>query len=179
MSNEVTVADAVVGAVTGRGGSENIYILGNGARARLRAVPTGLIEEAQARLQYPDPPMFYNKDMEREEPNPMDPGYLKAIEQVDRQRGLVAVDVMLIDGIELVDGVPAGDDWLKKLRFLERLGRFSLEGYDLTDEMMRLYVYLKYEAVTMVDLEEVMKRSRMSQEEYDLAKASFRSNEER
>lgn len=179
MSDFATIAAAVSETAAAHNDEEVIHILGNGARARLRAVPSGLVEEAQARILYPDPPMFQNEDMNKPEPNPLDPAYIKQVEAVDRLRGLAAMDVALTIGVELIDPIPTDGKWLQRLRFLEKRGLIDLSEYDLEDEMVLNYVYLKFEAITMPDLDIILKKSRMTQEEYDVAKASFRGDEGR
>ena len=75
--------------------------------------------------------------------------------------------------MELVDPLPEGDGWLKRLKLLERRGGLDLSGYDLDDEIDREFLYKKFVAVGSEDLAEIGKLSGISREAVRAAEDSF------
>lgn len=132
--------------------------LSSGYWVRIRPVSAHLIDSAQAMVATPDPPMVYIEEKGREEQNPSDPAYLRALERVDIERSLAATDAMILFGVELVneDGglfeLPPDSEWLDKLRLLERKGIISLSEYDLEDPLDKEFAFKKLVAVSSVDL---------------------------
>lgn len=168
-----------VEAVRARQGSdEEIVTLSTGIRARLVPVSASLVQDAASRVEDPPVPMWYNPDKEREEPNPADPDYLRKLERADQRRGVAAIDVLVVMGVELVDGVPDDDRWLNKLKLLERQGHVDLTGYDLEDALDREFVYKKYVAVGNEDYATIMQFSGVGEGEVRRARRSFRGDAE-
>lgn len=132
-------------------GNDAEQLLSTGIRARLVPVAAALVEEAMAEVKDPPIPKWHNPDKDREEDNPSDPGYLDALAEARRQRGLAAIDTAIMFGVELLDGLPEDDSWIKKLKFLEKRGRISLAGYDLEDQIDLEFVYKKFIAVGGAD----------------------------
>jgi hypothetical protein len=136
----------------------------------VRVVPVSpsLIADVRNRIKDPEPPMFYVETKGREEPNLEDPHYKAEIERAKQERGQAAIDAYCMFGIELVDGLPEDDSWIKRLRYL------GLEFDEDDDEMLEFY-YKKYVAVAMQDYDEIQLQSvsvrRIAQKE-----ASFRGN---
>lgn len=126
---------------------EGIRTLTSGVRVRLNSVPLGLIEEVTSAVEEPDVPMWYNPDKDREEPNPNNPEYVKAVKKADRERSIAAIETCIMFGFDLVDGMPDSDDWLEKIKFLEMKGRIDLSQYDLDNPYHREFIYKRYVAV--------------------------------
>jgi len=137
-------------------GGGNTVTLSTGVQARLVPVATALIEDAQSRVEEPQPPVVFIKEKEREEANYNDPDYRRAVEQARRKRGMAVIDTIIMFGVELVDGVPDDDGWLGKLKFLEKQGHISLDGYDLDDDMEREFLYKKNVAVAAEDYDRLL-----------------------
>lgn len=126
--------------------------LSTGVRAILKAVPAGLIDESQAKIKDPPVPLQTIEGRDLPVENPLDPDYQAGLREANQARGNAIIDVMVLFGMELVDGVPADDNWLKKLKFLEKRNRIDLSSYDLDDELEREFVYKRFVATGTDDL---------------------------
>lgn len=121
--------------------------LSTGVRVILRRVPPGLLEDVVNRVKDPEVPIFYDTDKDREIPNPSHPDYLRAKEQANRDRSVAIIETTVLFGIELVDGLPEEEAWLKNLRFLSKRGVFDLDAYDLDDNLDKEFLYKRYIAL--------------------------------
>lgn len=164
---------------SGDGEADKPTTLSTGVRAILRPVTVSLIDEVTARIEDPPIPMWHNPDKDREEENPADPAYHRALEEAARLRGLAAIDAMILFGVELVDGLPDDGAWLKNLRYLERLGHIDLSGFDLSDDLDQEFLYKRYAAVGKHDLERLSEKSGQDREDVDRAVATFRGDDSR
>jgi hypothetical protein len=132
--------------------------LSSGYWVRIRPVSAHLIDGAQAMIETPEPPMVFIEEKGREEQNPSDPAYLRALERVDIDRSLAATDAMILFGVELVteDGdkyeLPPDSEWLDKLNLLARKGIISLSEYDLDDPLDKEFAFKKLVVISSVDL---------------------------
>lgn len=159
---------AVIVAKTNTKDGDGNVVLSTGIKGKILPVAASLIEEVTAKIKDPDVPVWYNKDKEREEPNPVDPIYLKQMEEANRRRGVVALDAMVMFGLDLVDPVPEGDIWVKKLKWL------GIE-FDERDDFEREFAYKKYVVCGSSDLIEISKLAGITQEAVEDAVKSFRS----
>jgi hypothetical protein len=101
------------------------------------------------------------------------------MEDAGRKRGIAAMDAMVMFGVELVDGLPDDDKWLKKLQNMEKHGLLDLSGYDFDDETDKEFVYKRFVAVDTNVIERLSEISGISAEDVEEAERSFRGNEER
>jgi hypothetical protein len=115
-----------------------------GYTVRVKAMPAAIISDVTNRIPDPEIPVWYNKDMERNEANPNDPEYIRAKEVVDRKRGESMIDATVMFGIELPDGVPPTEDWLPRLKFMEKRNQIDLSSFDLTDPLEIEFVFKRY-----------------------------------
>lgn|SRR3990167_5855566 len=150
----------------------DIVTLSTGVRVCLRPVAATLLEDVTARVPEPSVPVWHNEEKGRDEPNPADPDYQRALTAAARSRGLAAIDALILFGVELVDPVP--DGWEKRLRLMERRGLLSLEGYDLGDEVDREFLFKRFVAIGNDDLVLIGRRSRLTPEDVADAASSFR-----
>ena len=154
--------------------------LSTGIKARLKSVSQSIIQDAVALCKEPRPPMWPNPDKDgREEPNPLDPEYLEAMDEHKRKIRAVTFDTFAMFGIELVDGLPADDGWLKRLRVMEKLGHLDLGRFDLDDEIDREFLYKRYVAMGNEDYVLIGIVSGITQEEVRQAADSFPGDEGR
>jgi hypothetical protein len=137
--------------VRGQGDSE-IITLSTGVVVRLKPVSSSLVEQMKSAIPMPDVPVVFIKEKQREEENPNDPRYLKQVEEVNQRRSDAILDALCIFGIELVDGLPEDDAWLKNLKRLERRGVLDLSGFDLEDEFDLDLLYKRNIAIAGDDL---------------------------
>lgn len=147
-----------------------------GIKVRIEPVPVNLIDDVTSRIKDPDVPTFYNEDKEREEPNPNDPQYLRDCEEAEMTRNRAAMDAMVLFGIDLVEGLPEDDSWIKKLKYLERLERINLSNYDLDDELDREFLFKRYIVADANIIGLISQASGVSPEEVSRIEDSFPDN---
>lgn len=161
------------------GGERNLFELPDGVIVRVTPVSAALIDEVSSRIKDPPIPTYFNDEKGRDEPNPADPKYLEALQGAQRQRGVAAIDAMVMFGIELENGLPKDDKWLGKLQWLEKRGTLDLSQYDLEDPVEKEFVYKRFVACGGEILDAVTKASGISGEDIVRAEASFRGAEGR
>lgn len=168
MSEEETKNPVVQVAHIARGDDEQkVYTLSTGYKARILPVSASLIDQVTAQIKDPEVPMWFNEDKGRDEPNPSDTAYLKAMEEAAHSRGVAALDAMIMFGIELVDPIPEDDMWLKKLR------KLGVE-IDPEDDLDREFAFKKYIATSAEDLSILSEKSGMGEEAVTEAERQFR-----
>ena len=163
------------GVARTRNVSDVIVYLSDGNKARVLPVPAALIDEVSNRIPEPPVPMWHNQDAGRDEPNPDDPAYLAALRDMNRKRGIAAIDAMVMFGVELVDGLPQDEAWLKKLRMLERLGRLDLSAYNIEDLFDKEFLYKRYVAVDNIVLGKISEISGITPADVEAAELPFQS----
>ena len=160
--------------------SDGTLMLSTGVKARLRPVSQSIIQDAIALCREPRPPMWANPDKDgRAEPNPLDPDYLEAVEEYQAHMRAVTFDCFAMFGIEIVDGLPSDDKWLREIRLMERLGHLDLGKFDLDDELDREFLYKRYVAMGNADYVIIGAMSGIREEEVRRAADSFPGDEER
>lgn len=158
----------------------DVTTLKNGLRIRVSAVSDLLVEKALNEVPVPKPPMVTDEDrggimVE----NPNDPRYLQEMEAYQRKLGEATIDAAILWGIELLDDMPDDSKWLHQLRYYAKRGHFNLDGYDLEDEFEKKFLFLRYFGLDSETIADLMPKivSRMSEEEIEAARESFRSDE--
>jgi hypothetical protein len=127
-------------------------VLSTGVRVRLKPVSSSLVEDLKAVITDPPVPVFFNPDKEREEENPSDPAYLAKLDQNNIKRAEAVLSALIEFGVELLDGLPEDDKWLRKLERLQKRHGLDLSGFDLADEYDREFLYKRYVVVAGADL---------------------------
>lgn len=159
-----------------------VRTLSTGVRVRLKPVPMGLWQDALKMLRRKEPkvPTFVNKDKGgRVEENPSDPDYQVALVAYAEEQQSVTSDILLMFGVDLVDGVPEDTSWLRKLQVLERMGTVDLSQYDLDDDIALEFVYKKYVAAGPRDAALLGSGIGASEEEIDESVDFFPGDTER
>lgn len=151
-------------------------VLPSGDRIKVTPVSATLIDEVVSRVEDPEIPTWHNPDKDRDELNPNDPKYLRALQVAERQRGVAAMDAMVMFGVELIDGVPDSETWLKKLQKMEKMGRLDLSSYDLSDPIDVEFLYKRYILSDANLLNMISKASGIASEDVERAERSFQSN---
>lgn len=152
---------------------DGILVLDDGVRIRIRPVSAALISDVSARVKDPEPPIVFIKDKDRSEPNTSDPGYVRGLEIASQKRGMAVIDAMVMFGVELLDGIPSDESWLRRLKFMENKGMIDLGGYDLNDPFEREFLYKRYVVVNNNIITQISKASGLSSEDVERAKDSF------
>lgn len=144
-----------------------VVTLSTGVRARLLPVAASLLDEVRARVPVPKVPIWHNPNTERDEENPNDPAYTRALAEHVERVGVAAIDAIVLFGVELADGVPDDTRWLKKLA---RLG-IDVDADD-PDEVE--FAFKKFVAVASPDIMRIAEMSGVSGAAVERAAASFR-----
>lgn len=145
-------------------GQAGVVTLSTGVRARLVPVSASLIDEVRSRVRAPKVPVWHNPDNDRDEENPLDPEYRRAVGEYEQALGLAAMDALILFGVELIDPIPGG--WQKKLR------RLGIE-VDESDPDEVEFAYKKYVAVSIQDVQAIGQRSGVTGAAVERAAASF------
>ena len=135
-----------------RGQGDDVVTLSTGVRVKLHPVSSSLIEDLKSVIPFPEVPIVHIEDKDRDEENPNDPIYLQKVEETKMQRGDAAFAGLLEFGVELIDGLPDDDTWLKKLQRLAKRRQLDLSGFDLNDDFDKEFLYKRYVAVAGDDL---------------------------
>lgn len=162
--------NAIVEVARERSEDENldgIVTLSTGVQVKVHAVAASLIDQVSAKIHDPEPPMWYNEDKGREEPNYADPRYQRGLAEAERKRGIAAMDALIMFGFELVDGLPENDKWIRQLKMLG-------VDIDIEDPLELEFAYKKYIASSTKDLNLVTAKSGISAEDVAAAEKSFR-----
>jgi hypothetical protein len=143
---------------------DKIHTLESGVRVQLHGVSQSLLLDVTRKIAIPEVPVFIKDG--KEYPNPLDPSYGVAKERYEQDRGAAAFDAVMMFGVELVDGMPEDDLWLRKL---------ALIGIEIDDDpITREFYYKKYIALGN-DLQQLQDLMGISQEDVDAAKKSLTS----
>lgn len=152
-----------------------VITLSTGIRGKIIPVGASLIDDVVALVENPPVPKFFNEEKGREEENPNHPDYVQAMANAQRQRAVAAMETLLVFGLDLVDGIPEDDGWLKKLKFLERRGSIDLSMYPEDDPMAIELMYKKYVAVGTLDLILIGKHAGLNSRDVEEAAKAFKS----
>ena len=150
--------------------------LSTGVRVRLHAVSLDTMDRAMRKLPKPVVPVWHNPDKDADEQNPNDPDYIEAVAQYNVDQYRVSRDIFILFGMELVDGMPEDDRWLKQLRLLERLGDIDLSMFDLDDPVDREFLYKQHIALGQQDTPLISTIWGVTMPEVEAAAEFFRSN---
>lgn len=161
--------------------SDGNITLPNGVKVRINPVGAALISDVTSKIKDPEVPLWPNPEKPdrdgnpRMEPNPDDPHYAVLLEEANQKRAIAMIDTMVMFGIELVDGIPDSDEWVKKLKFMEKRGMLDISGYDLDDPFDREFLYKRYILVDNNVIGMITEASGLSSEDVKRAEDSFRS----
>lgn len=149
-----------------------------GVRIKLTSVPAGVFTKVRSKIPEPQIPTWHNEEYDRDEPNPNNPEYLAALNKANEERAEAVIDACALFGIELLDGMPTSEDWLKKLQFMEKLGGFDLGNFNLADPFEKEFVFKRYYIATMGMIAEIQHKSAVTEEDVEEQAIPFRSEEE-
>ena len=156
---------------------DGIVVLSTGIRARIVPVASPLIDEINSQI--PDPPVPVQVIDGQEHANPLHPEYQRALADASSKRTTAVLDAFVMFGVELVDGVPEDDEWIKKIKFMEKRGAIDLSCYNMKDPIDREFVYKRFIAVSSKDTRKIGVASGVLSVDIDRAMESFRSDETR
>ena len=158
---------------------DDVVELSTGYMAKIVPVAASLITDVTTRIADPAVPTVVIEGKKKPEPNPDDPEYRIALGEANSKRATATMDAIVMFGVELVDGVPEGDGWLTKLKYMEKLGHLEMSGYDLDDPTDLEFVFKRYIAISAEDMAEVMRRSGVTEQAIAAATDTFPGDETR
>ena len=170
-------AAADVAAEQTKESEDGIVILSTGIRARIIPVASPLIDEINSRVLDPTVPVQVIDGQEHA--NPLHPEYQRALMDASNKRTSAVLDAFVMFGVELVDGVPEDDEWVKKIKFMEKRGAIDLSCYNLKDPLDREFVYKRFIAVSSKDTRLIGVASGVLSADIDRAMDSFQGDETR
>lgn len=156
-------------------GDKETVVLSTGVKVKFTPVGASLIDAINSKFVQPEPPMMMIEDKGREEPNPMHPDYIKALNDHERAKGNAVIDALMVFGVELVDGMPEDESWVDKLKFLSKQMNQDVTGLDLTDKFERELAYKRLVVFSALDMDTLFRNTGVTQEAIDAAKENFRS----
>jgi hypothetical protein len=160
----------VVAVAHERQDGTGIVTMSSGVRVRLHPVSSALVTKVMMEIKEPVVPNWWNAEKERDEPNPSDPAYLRAVQAAENERGINALDAMLLFGVELVDLMPEDTTWLKRLAVIKI-------NVDQEDPIAMELAYKRYVVVlTQKDIRLVTEAAGISEESVAKAEAAFPGN---
>lgn len=126
-------------------GVDNVITLSTGLKVKVSPVPDFLMSQSGRHLTEPKAPFiedsrykdgrkFFNED---------DPEFQEKARQFNHDLGMARIDTKLLWGCEIIEGYPEDDQWLRKLHFQEQLGAIGLAQYNLEEDFVRRFLYLK------------------------------------
>lgn len=127
-------------------------VLSNGITLEVKAVPPMLVDALNAEYAPPDAPMWLNPDKGREEPNPNDPDWVRAVEKLENQRQDAVNNLVLAAGTKLKLPLPEGrvgpenDEWLEIVKLTAELTGKDIE-VPTEPGIKRYLAWLRYYAI--------------------------------
>lgn len=150
-----------------------------GYQIKIKAIPVAIISDVTARIPEPEIPVWHNKEYDRDDLNPNDPAYLKAKDKVDQERGQAMIDATVMFGIDVIGGVPPNDEWLPKLKFMEKRGQVDLSAFDLNDPLEREFVFKRYIIANIALINYIQEMSSVTPDDVGKAGRPFRRPQKR
>lgn len=98
-----------------------------GVVLKKKKFPIMLLNQVLIKFKYPPVPEYYDEERKRAVKNPSHEDYVRQKEEIDAERGLASIDVLIAFGTEIVS-VPEGfsrpedDDWINEIEAIETLG---------------------------------------------------------
>lgn len=159
------------------------YLGRKGTKLKLFSVSSQLVSDAMAKVTPPSVPKYWNDRQERELENPMDPGYVSAVQAFEMRRNTIIVNIYLVMGTTLksvADGMykPNDNEWSDDIN--EIAGELEVPETGRT----RYLCWLKYYALTDNDIGDVIQKIQrlsgiVTEKEVDEAVIHFPGDAER
>lgn len=143
----ISAAGEIAAVLNGR--RREAVSLSNGIVLRLRDVPPYALQNAATKFPPPTIPVVYIEDKGREEENPLDPDYLKALQTHSVKQLELAVDVLLLLGTSLLTK-PEGEEGPEDNEWHERLTELGLE-VNVANKSQRYLSWLRMYALARDD----------------------------
>ena len=155
-------------------GKDKIFNTEGGFAVKFHPVAANVIREAQVRI--PDPLIrtFDHPTTGAPTENPAHPDYIREMAEVKETRTKAAMNAMLLFGLELVDPIPAENDWLKKLLYLGLITQPEFdEAVSEDGKFLRELFFKNYVVSDLTVLKELQAMSGITEEMVAEARKSF------
>lgn len=120
----------------------NLIVLSNGTVMEAKNVPPLLAQRIEAKFKYPPVPKTYNEDKDRYEENPLDPAYIQQCEEIEAEKNLALVDLLVGLGTRIVE-VGAAAEPFESLDWRESVAFYLGEELPKSEKVLYLY-WVKY-----------------------------------
>ena len=150
--------------------------LSTGYAIRTVPISASLIMEVQSNIPYPPVPIIHDEEKGQTYENPNHPDYIRKCDETEERRSMAAMDAIIMFGVELVDGMPEDDSWLRKLQTMDRKGAIGLDNYDLEDQIDLEFLFKKFIAVSTDDFELISSMVGVTQKGVESAEDSFQND---
>ena len=134
---------------------DNVYVSDSGVQLKLKRVNSFLVLQAQQQVEMPQVPVVYLEDKGREEENPNDPNYLRAVQEANIKRADRSINLLLGFGTEVLNPLPQGiadvadEEWVTDLT--------EMLGVEIpTNKKLRHAYWLKAIALTDQEIVDVV-----------------------
>jgi hypothetical protein len=123
----------------------DVFVCESGVKLKLRRVPRGIIGDILTKMSPPSVPMWRNPDKERDEPNPADPSYIRALNEFNTSQGEMIINTYMVFGCKVLE-IPSdsdvdsidGTEWAE-------LAKMVAPVLDIPDSgLLRQVAWLKY-----------------------------------
>lgn len=112
---------------------KDIHVLSSGVKVRFKPVNSMTIQRAGDSVAIPavyEQAITQPNGAVRYVQNPNHPDYQKKIDEAEKERSLKSLEAMVLFGVELVDDLPADDEWLEDLRMVMDLDKYYHQNGD-------------------------------------------------
>jgi hypothetical protein len=127
------------------------FELSNGIILTLKPVPPFLLQAVMGEFKDPEVPVVFMQEKGRDEPNPNDPEYIKAMEEVSAKQDKAINDFLLSVGTD-VKSIPEGyfppesDEWIKQIEFASEISGANIY-VDKENPIKRYLYWLRFYAI--------------------------------
>ena len=151
--------------------------LSTGIKVKFHPVGAGIIESVASTIAPPTVPTWHNEEMNRDEEKPTEPTYRKELSEWEQKRGQVTIDTLMLLGVELIEGMPADDKWIDRIRLVEKRTNVKfLEDYNLDDPDEKELAYKRLVVFSPQDYQTLYQHTGITLEEVEKATENFRGN---
>lgn len=159
----------------------DVFTTSTGYKVKFKTVPYALVERLSTLVPQPQVPSFFNESKGEWQENPLDPKYLKSLENADELRQKKMMDAVYRFGATLLDERPEDDAWLPELRDMDSLMEgVLLSGMDLTNEVDKDIAFKQYVVFSsLTDITILMRNSTTTAEAVRDALKSFQNTKAR
>jgi len=159
---------------------DSAWITSSGDKIKTSAVPFSVYMAILSKIKDPLPPVEMDEDLGRKVPNFNNPEYLRELSENSQKRSDETINIAVLFGVELVDGVPPKEKWLNRLLFSQRItGEPNLDSFNLEDKIDLEFIYKKFVALASIeDINKILMEIGISAEKVEKADESFRGDTE-